>query len=377
APIFHLHKEDRYRPTSLLSFLDHTRPRFEFGNTALPPPGPPLAYLDNLNSPSGGENVYLTSHDDVTNNPQWLEGARINSCGGTDSVRTGVILVMHKGEGVVDVFYFIFWAFNYGGVVLGKELGDHVGDWEHVMIRFKGGDPKTVWLSQHGNGEAYTYKALEKYKSGKRPVLYIANGSHAIYARPGAIDHTIPNFNTEIPFLLVDYCNDGPLFDPLLTSYAYSCDLASVQGKETESMSPFEPLTSYTPAPGWLRFKGHWGDQAYPDDDPRQKGNGLLGFHKFGDGPTGPAFKALNRKRTWPENSHAAGQIIRTSLDGSTRLRDTLKTWGWNRFGRNKKAMKVMGKPKRVDVYGKTVEDEKVMGKKGNLLVNEKAVDKA
>lgn len=36
------------------------------------------------------------------------------------------------------------------------------------MIRFKGGVPKKVWLSQHANGEAYTFKALEKDASGKR-----------------------------------------------------------------------------------------------------------------------------------------------------------------------------------------------------------------
>jgi hypothetical protein len=30
------------------------------------------------------------------------------------------------------------------------------------MIRFKNGTPKKVWLSQHANGEAYTFRALEK-----------------------------------------------------------------------------------------------------------------------------------------------------------------------------------------------------------------------
>jgi hypothetical protein len=36
------------------------------------------------------------------------------------------------------------------------------------MIRFINGTPKYVWLSQHANGSAYTFKALQKDASGKR-----------------------------------------------------------------------------------------------------------------------------------------------------------------------------------------------------------------
>jgi hypothetical protein len=36
------------------------------------------------------------------------------------------------------------------------------------MIRFINGEPKYVWFSQHANGEAFTFSALQKDKSGKR-----------------------------------------------------------------------------------------------------------------------------------------------------------------------------------------------------------------
>ena len=40
---------------------------------------------------------------------------------------------------------------------------------EHNMIRFVDGVPKAVWYSQHGNGQAFDYKALKKdSKTGKR-----------------------------------------------------------------------------------------------------------------------------------------------------------------------------------------------------------------
>lgn len=81
-----------------------------------------------------------------------------------------------------------------------------------------------------------------------QPVLYVAKGSHAIYPKEGAIDHTFPNANSEIPFLLVDYCNKGPRYDPLHSSYMYmysppeSPSPKTVQGAEVPgSLQPWRP----------------------------------------------------------------------------------------------------------------------------------------
>lgn len=65
------------------------------------------------------------------------------------------------------------------------------------MIRFKDGQPKTIWYSQHAFGVAYEYAAVEKL--GVRPVVYSAKGSHANYARPGA--HDLAKLGSA-PFLL-------------------------------------------------------------------------------------------------------------------------------------------------------------------------------
>ena len=71
----------------------------------------------------GGEDVYLTSIQDITTSPKWLNGILPDSGGSTGSKKTCAIIVVDKGNGVVDAFYMYFWAFNWGGVVLGNQLG--------------------------------------------------------------------------------------------------------------------------------------------------------------------------------------------------------------------------------------------------------------
>lgn len=77
-----------------------------------------------------------------------------------------VLIVIEKGDGIVDAFWFYFYSFNLGNKVLNIRFGNHVGDWEHSMVRFQHGEPKAVFLSEHNFGGAYSYDAIEKM--GKR-----------------------------------------------------------------------------------------------------------------------------------------------------------------------------------------------------------------
>ena len=77
-----------------------------------------------------------------------------------------VLIVVPKGNGVVDAFWFFFYSYNLGNAVFNVRFGNHVGDWEHTVVRFKDGEPKAVFFSEHSFGEAYTWEAVEK--SGKR-----------------------------------------------------------------------------------------------------------------------------------------------------------------------------------------------------------------
>ncbi|KAF2791963.1 hypothetical protein K505DRAFT_308528 [Melanomma pulvis-pyrius CBS 109.77] len=325
APLLHLSTKDPYLPSSLAAHLTHTRPQIAFADTAVPSPPPTLSNLDQLNTvgSNGGTDVYLSSYDDITTNPKWVEGIMPDENGGTGDEKTSAIIVVEKGylDGkekgkVVDVFYFYFWSFNWGGVVLGNQLGDHVGDWEHNMIRFVDGAPKYVWYSQHANGEAYTFAALKKDAAGKRPLVYAANGSHALYPTPGTHDHTLPNLNLPFALLLVDDTDPGPLYDPILTSYYYTYTppppaTPSSTGTPAPALTPFTPFAPNDPI-SYLTFRGRWGDAEFPAADARQRD--LLGNKKFVGGPTGPADKGLERREVWPESQWSGGQRIRGGL---------------------------------------------------------------
>lgn len=110
-----------------------------------------------------------------------------------------------------------------------------------------------------------------------RPVTYAAKGTHANYASPGG--HSLP---------LRDHTNRGKFWDPTLSVYRYAYNKAD--GTFTAAQGGHNPL-------GLVRFNGRWGDQEYPDSDPRQ----LKLFHldlatKFKNGPNGPRDKHLGRK---------------------------------------------------------------------------------
>lgn len=212
-----------------------------------------------------------------------------------------ILIVADKGDGIVDAFWFFFYSFNLGQKVLNIRFGNHVGDWEHTMIRFIHGKPDSVFLSEHDFGAAYSWSALEKYlpnpdgsptmlgtwsnrtalKAAKRAVIYSAVGSHAMYATPGLHPYILP-FG-----LLHDQTDRGPLWDPALNVKAFTYQTAGKTLRASD-LNPQAPV-------GWLNYAGHWGDKYYPLSDPRQYR--FAGQYHYVNGPTGPKFKRLGRKQ--------------------------------------------------------------------------------
>lgn len=190
-----------------------------------------------------------------------------------------IMIVVDKGEGVVDAFWFYFYSYNLGNKVFNIRFGDHVGDWEHTTIRFYKGKPKAIFLSEHDNGAAYAWEAVEKI--GNRPVTYSATGTHAMYATPGVHTYVLP-FG-----LLHDITDRGPLWDPVLNMKSYTYD-------HRKDLLRASTLNPHVPTE-WFYFWGHWGDKFYPLDDPRQYR--FAGQYHYVNGPLGPRFKRLGRAR--------------------------------------------------------------------------------
>ncbi|KAF7543788.1 hypothetical protein G7Z17_g10462 [Cylindrodendrum hubeiense] len=202
-----------------------------------------------------------------------------------------ILVVVDKGSGIVDAFWFFFYSYNLGQTVFDIRFGNHVGDWEHCMVRFENGVPRGIFFSEHEGGQAYAFEAVEK--RGDRPVIYSAVGSHAMYAMPNTHSYILP-FN-----LLKDETDKGPLWDPALNHYAYHYDYTKEYGEDTDELrepQSLVPASSNPHAPtSWFHYRGRWGDEVYSLADPRQWR--FFGQYHYVTGPDGPKFKTLDREK--------------------------------------------------------------------------------
>lgn len=284
APYVHLFSGEEFWPCDMAEHLLHTTPFLNYTPIEEMKDDRTLDNLHELNS--FGRYTYLQSNDNVEERPNWLGGARnipeSSESDGTPRGRSSapaVLVVIPKGNGIVDAFWFYFYSYNLGNKVFNVRFGNHIGDWEHSLVRFKDGKPTEVFVSEHSFGEAYGYDAVEKI--GKRPLIYSAVGSHAMYATPGLHPYILPWG------LLHDQTDKGPLWDPLQNFHGYTFNL-STRELLASTDNPKSPTN-------WFFFGGHWGDRAYPLTDRRQYT--FAGQYHYVSGPIGPIFKNLGRKK--------------------------------------------------------------------------------
>lgn len=285
APLVFLDKDERYFPSDIATHIEKTTP-FIGLKPLEPAPKVSVDNLDSLNKFNTKEGqVFLTSTEEVEKKPAYLLGVKPDSSGKTVGATSCAVIVTDHGDGTVDAFYMHFYSFDKGNTVLGRELGDHVGDWEYVMMRFKNEKPEALWLSQHARGQAFTYEAMKK--QGDRPVVFSARGTHAIFSTGGKHDHTLPNTNLRFG-PLIDRTSEGALWDPIKNAFFYTFNPTSNSFSSVDE----SPLAI-------MNFNGHWGDARYPKGVKGQKK--LFGFRKYVDGPSGPLDKNLNRKNVCPD----------------------------------------------------------------------------
>jgi len=316
GPLVHLNTNEPFWPASIEEHLRHTALKVPAG-TAPSTPTPlkeeeevdPCALLARPHF--NHERCFLTAAQDVRPNPllhPWLVSS--NGKPGHDlksPISPAFLILVDKSAitgvpNTIDAFWFFFYSFNLGPTIANIHFGNHIADWEHCMMRFQDGKPQAVHLSAHADGASYTYECLEK--RGKRPVIFSALGSHAMYPKPGVHDYS--------PVKIVgpsDHTDRGPLWDPTLNYAAFQHYPSPARDK----FRALEPHKHGHLVP-CLKFRGQWGDEfSSPEIVPRQGGNSgggwmakmklmepmrrAMSLHnlRWGDGVTGPRDKDLDR----------------------------------------------------------------------------------
>lgn len=129
APLVFLEKADAYYPSDLAEHISKTHPTFNFTAIIGVPEPLNLDNLDKLNDLTEKE-VYLTSTESIFKLPSFLHGKRPSSHTlQTHKATSCVVIVVEKGDGILDAFYMYFYTFNEGPTALGHVVGNHLGDW--------------------------------------------------------------------------------------------------------------------------------------------------------------------------------------------------------------------------------------------------------
>jgi hypothetical protein len=123
--------------------------------------------------------------------------------------------------------------------------GRHAGDWEMVQFRLDGSE---AVYAQHSGAERCAGDAVET-RDG-HPVVYVANGSHAAYFRPGVRDRMWPDPNDEAR-------GDGAVVTPPVQPLGDWVDWPGRWGGARAGWVPGEMDSPRGPA---FQPQGRWGD---------------------------------------------------------------------------------------------------------------------
>ncbi|KAH8257077.1 hypothetical protein KR038_002581 [Drosophila bunnanda] len=171
-----------------------------------------------------------------------------------------------------------------------KDIGSHVGDWEHMSLYFNGdAEPQAMYVSAHDAGAYYSYNRLtgsfefrrQETRKGilqrpnfpktvttfkNHPVLFAAKGSHGLWTAPG-----------KHRFVKVARLYDINGFGTPWNTWK-AVDIS------------YENVRSYgrSLVPDWLTYRGKWGNPKSKCHPFRRIG---LNFCEFTDGPTGIPLK--------------------------------------------------------------------------------------
>lgn len=197
CPVFHLHPEDHFMPTTVEEFMLHSE-------------------LQQLQSPSAGctaasQWVTLLQRKQVNSAALAAAQQRFKGRGAmrlalSDAARCGfpkdriddVPLYVNTKEVLnssgdveaLELNYMTFYAYNGHYNVFGMAVGAHTGDWEHVTVRLDANTGRTLGMYYHAHrnhdGVWLPVEAMPRDTKGSgRPAAFVAFHGHGCYPSPG------------------------------------------------------------------------------------------------------------------------------------------------------------------------------------------------
>jgi hypothetical protein len=185
----------------------------------------------------------------------WFSGTRPQEA----SQLTTYAVVVEGKNGYLDIVYWWFFNYNQGKTVASTSWGNHASDWEHVKVHLGNVDfeqPQretllSVMYDHHGDTETHVPGDGVIELSGRQVLVHLANGDHEAYPRAGVYDRPM---NTH------DYCRDNAYrFD----TRAGQVEIYAWNGGDFDAPPAGAPASF--PDPGWLRYRGRWGNSQRGD----------------------------------------------------------------------------------------------------------------
>lgn len=286
APHVYLHPNEPYFPSSVAWFFESGALMYQKGSSQTPTP----VAADGSNLPQGGGNDGGYWLDLPADGNQREKVKRGDLAGAKVYVQAKPML----GGTVADLAVWIFYPFNgparakvglIPSIPLG-EIGEHVGDWEHVTLRVSNfsGELLRMYFSQHSAGTWVDASRLEYLDGGdgggSRPVAYASLHGHAFYPNAG----TVLQGNSGLGIGIRNDCARGSRLD----TGAGRCEVVSAEYLGVKE-------------PAWLGFEREWGPRDEYDigreinraarllpRSVRERLAKLVEKVLVGEGPTGP-----------------------------------------------------------------------------------------
>ena len=190
APRIFMHPKEEWYPSSVSFFLEHVTKQ---GNR--------YVTNDKLDSPSSWD---------------WDGAFGQKSTLASVPIYAFVVDKREGGKAFTDIAYFTFYPYNRGKEVAKTKWGNHVGDWEHVTIRFRQEGntytPIKVSFSLHDTNKVLNWGDSAMQMQGNHLVAYEAHGSHGMYPKAG--HHVYKTINVVFKKIeLADDTGEGAVWD--------------------------------------------------------------------------------------------------------------------------------------------------------------------